>query len=59
MTNSERVQKFIKENYDEIKVRVPKGKREEYKEHAESRGESLNAFIKRAIEHQIEDDNRK
>ena len=59
MTNSERVTKFIKENYDEIKVRVPKGKREEYKDHAEAHGESLNAFIKRAIEHQMEEDNRK
>lgn len=30
---------------DEIKVRVPKGERERYKQHAESKGKSLNALI--------------
>lgn len=38
-------QKYIKANYDDIKVRVPKGKREEYKALAESQGKSLNALI--------------
>ncbi len=35
---------------DEIKVRVPKGKREIYKNHAESKGKSLNALIVELLE---------
>ena len=31
--------------FDDIKIRVPKGKREIYKEHAEAKGKSLNALI--------------
>lgn len=38
-------QKWNRENYDEIKVRVPKGKREEYKALAEQQGKSLNSLI--------------
>ncbi len=44
------VSKYMKENYDEIKVRTDKGKKEKIKAHAESRGESVNAFINRAID---------
>ena len=43
------VAKYMKDNYDELKVRVPKGDKEKIKNHAESRGETLNGFIKRAI----------
>lgn len=35
---------------DEIKVRVPKGQRELYKSHAESKGKSLNALIIELLE---------
>lgn len=38
-------QKWNKENYDEIKVRVPKGKKDEYKALAEQQGLSLNGLI--------------
>lgn len=51
------VSKYMKENYDEIKVRVEKGKKDIIKAHAESRGESVNSFIGRAIEQTIEQDN--
>ena len=44
------VAKYMAANYDELKVRVPKGKKQEIKAYAESRGESLNGFIQRAIE---------
>lgn len=44
------VNKYMKENYDEIKVRTDKGKKEKIKAHAESQGESVNAFINRAID---------
>ena len=38
---------------DEIKVRVPKGIREKYKNHAESKGKSLNALIVELLEADI------
>ena len=44
--------------YDEIKVRVPKGHKAELHAHAEQRNESLNGFINRAIDAQLERDNR-
>ena len=44
--------------YDEIKVRVPKGHKTELQAHAEQRNESLNGFINRAIDAQLERDNR-
>ena len=52
------VSKYMKENYDEIKVRVEKGKKDIIKAHAESTGESVNAFIQRAIAEAMERDNR-
>ena len=42
--------------YDEIKVRVPKGHKDFVQAHAASKGESVNAFINRAIDNQIERD---
>ena len=50
------VSKYMKENYDEIKVRTEKGKKERIKAHAESQGESVNAFINRAIDETMERD---
>ena len=38
-------QKFIKDNYEPVTVRFPKGDREKYKAHAESKGMSLNKLI--------------
>ena len=43
-------QKFIKNNYDEIKIRVSKGKKEKYKKLAYEKGCSLNAYIINLIE---------
>lgn len=51
------VSKYMKENYDEIKLRVPKGSKDALKAHAEKTGESVNAFIKRAITEVEEMDN--
>ena len=50
------VSKYMKENYDEIKARIPKGQKEIIKTHAEVHGESLNAFINRAISETMERD---
>lgn len=51
------VAKYTRENYDRINVTLPKGQREEIKTHAEKHGESVNGFIKRAIDETIERDN--
>ena len=51
------VAKYMKNNYDEIKVRVEKGKRDIIKAAAEQAGESVNGYIKRAIDQRMEHDN--
>lgn len=50
------VAKYNAKSYDELKVRVPKGDKDRIKSHADSRGESLNGFIKRAIKETIDRD---
>ena len=40
---------YIARTYDRINLTVPKGEKETIKVHAESMGESVNAFIGRAI----------
>ena len=50
------VSKYMKENYDEVKVRVMKGYRDVIRTHAAARGESVNAFIARAIRETMERD---
>ena len=44
------VNKYVRDNYDRVNVNMPKGKKDEIKTHAEARGESVNAFINRAID---------
>ena len=52
------VHKYVKNNYDRIELTVkPKGRKEELKAHAEENGETLNAFINRAITETMERDN--
>ena len=43
------VSKYMKENYDELKIRVPKGDKGKIKAYAESRGESVNGFITKVV----------
>ena len=50
------VAKYVSTNYDDIKVRVPKGHRVMIKAHAQSRHETVNSFITRAIEETIQRD---
>ena len=50
------VHKYVKINYDRMELTVPKGQKEIIKAHAESQGESVNGFISRAIENQMERD---
>lgn len=44
------VAKYMLNNYDELKIRVPKGKKDVLKAYAKSKGESLNGFVNRAID---------
>lgn len=41
--------KYNAKTYDRINIAVPKGQKEGIKAHADSRGESVNGFIGRAI----------
>ena len=50
------VNKYVKTNYDRVNVTMPKGRKDEIKAHAESKGESVNGFINRAITETMERD---
>lgn len=47
-------QKYISNNYDQISIRIPKGKRNHYKEYASSKGLSLNQLIVLLLDKEIE-----
>lgn len=49
--------KYIAKAYDRVNLTVRKGRKEEIKAHADKQGESMNSFIVRAIDEQIERDN--
>jgi hypothetical protein len=53
--NQKAVAKYMKNNYDEIKVRVKKGRKDIITLHAQTNGESVNAFINRIIDENIGD----
>lgn len=48
------VNKYMAANYDRINLTVLKGRKDIIKAHAESKGESVNAFINRAIDETME-----
>ena len=50
------VAKYTKANYDIYQVRMPKGRLDVIKAHSEALGESVNAFINRAISETMERD---
>ena len=62
MTNQEKKTKYnikyAKEKLKRIPLDVQKEKYEEIKAHAENQGESVNGFIKRAIDEAIKHDNK-
>jgi len=49
--------KYIAKTYDRVNLTLAKGRKEEVQIHAESKGESLNAFINRAISETMSRDN--
>lgn len=48
-------QKYIKNNYDSVMIRMPKGKKEQIRTFAKSKGESLNGFVNRAIDEAMDE----
>ncbi len=50
------VNKYMKNNYDRINLVMPKGKKEVIQAHAAQRGESVNAYINRAIDKAMSED---
>ena len=57
-TSTASKQKYNEKSYDRIALSVKKGEKEVIKAHADKQGESLNGFIKRAIDETIERDNK-
>ena len=57
--NQRAVAKYVKNNYDRMDVTVPKGRKDVIKSHAAEHGESVNAFINRAINETMERDQSK
>lgn len=49
-------QKYVKNNYDRLEFRIPKGERDIIKAHAEKMGESLNQFLVRAVKEAMQRD---
>lgn len=49
----DRQNKYIAEKYDRFTVTFPKGKKEEYKIHAESKGKKLNTLINELLENDL------
>lgn len=56
---SEYITNYIRENLDEVKIRMPKGYKKIWKQYAEKRNESLNSYIFRVINKAIMDDEMK
>lgn len=50
------VNKYMSANYDRINLTMPKGKKGIIQSHAEACGESVNGFVNRAIDSQMERD---
>ena len=50
------VHKYVKNNYDRLELTVPKGQKEIIKAAAENAGESLNTYVRNAINQRMERD---
>ena len=49
--------KYNSQNYDNLRIVTPKGKKSIIQAHANSKGESINGFVNRAIDEAIMRDN--
>ncbi len=50
------VAKYMKENYDNFQLRMPKGKKAVIKDFADKHGETLNGFINKAVDEKMQRD---
>lgn len=50
------VNKYMKNNYDRVNLVMPKGKKDVIQAHAAQQGESVNAYINRAIDEAMQRD---
>ena len=50
--------KWNENNLDRLYIFVPKGQKEIIRAMAESKGESLNAYVSKAIQRQLEEDQK-
>ncbi len=53
------IKKYQSEKVEDVRIRVPKGRKEEIKRHAESMGESMNQFVIRSIDETMQRDTGK
>jgi len=58
IVNGKRVthDEYTKTRYEDLRVRVPKGRKDEIQAHAAAKGESLNGYVTKAIDERIERD---
>lgn len=52
------IKKYEQDKVDRVIFRVPKGIKEQIQDHAEKQGESLSAFLNRAVRETMERDNQ-
>ena len=50
------VNKYMKSNYDRVNLVMPKGKKDIIQAHAAQQGETVNAYINRAIDEAMQRD---
>lgn len=55
-TSNQSKDKYNAKAYDDIRLRVPKGQKERIQAYAEQKGESLNGFLNRLIEQELNKD---
>lgn len=48
--------KYLKESVEDIRIRVPKGQKDIIKAAAEAAGESLNTYVRNAIDQRMKQD---
>ena len=53
------IRKYQQEKLEDVKFRVRKGEKQVIQEHAQQQGESVNAFLTRAVRETMERDNAK
>lgn len=55
-SNKNAIKKYIAEKTDEVRLRVPKGTKDRWKEYAEAKGISLTKYVVQAVEQAMEND---